>query len=133
MQGEGTTPVQGKRILVADDDPVVCRILEFVLGARGYSVRTANDGVAACEAAEREAPDLVLLDLNLPLRDGGAVLARLRASEATRDVPVLFLSGHDAGALDEVDPDGRSQGFIEKPFTTGRLLGTVASSLGLAV
>jgi len=81
-----------KRILLAEDDKFLRRAAESKLRQRGFDVRSAVDGDEALALALAEPPDLMLLDLLMPKRDGLQVLQALRASETTRDVPVVILS-----------------------------------------
>ena len=81
-----------KRILLAEDDKFLRRAAESKLRQRGFDVRSAVDGDEALALALADPPDLMLLDLLMPKRDGLQVLEALRASETTRDVPVVILS-----------------------------------------
>ena len=81
------------KILLVDDDGVVRDALEVFLTRAGHSVITAADGGAGVQAFGRHAPDLVVLDRDLPVMSGSAVLAKIRAASA---VPVVILTGHDA-------------------------------------
>ena len=81
-----------KRILLAEDDKFLRRAAESKLRQRGFDVRSAVDGDEALALALADPPDLMLLDLLMPKRDGLQVLQALRASETTRDVPVVILS-----------------------------------------
>lgn len=80
-------------VLVVDDDPTVRRILAKLLEKRfGASVREATDGFAGYMAVEAERPDLVLLDLSMPIVDGPAMLEKLRADERFVTLPVVVIS-----------------------------------------
>ena len=81
------------RILAVDDNTDVADGLARVLGGRGHTVRTANDGVAALEIANTFAPDVVLLDLGLPRLDGLEVARRLRRSDAQEGLLLVSMSG----------------------------------------
>src|SRR5689334_1072187 len=83
----------GAVVMVADDDPGVRSLISELLKHRGFAVREAPDGIIACEQAEAEPPALILLDVLLPRRDGYSVLLHLRSNEATRDIPVVLMSG----------------------------------------
>lgn len=79
-------------ILVVDDNPVNVRLLSQMLKARDYRVRTAGSGERALAAARSESPDLILLDVMMPDLDGYEVCSRLKADEATADIPIIFIS-----------------------------------------
>lgn len=105
-------------VLVVDDDRDVLDTMEEILTAEGHRVLTAANGVDALELAERERPDLVLLDLEMPKMDGRCFLKALRASSALVDVPVVVLSG----APDAAELDAES---VRKPLRLDTLLGLI--------
>ncbi|HEV8551000.1 MAG TPA: response regulator, partial [Polyangiaceae bacterium] len=79
-------------ILVVDDTAENLRLLASMLGAQGYEVRPVTNGRQALQAVERDPPDLVLLDINMPEMNGYEVCTALKARERSRDVPVIFLT-----------------------------------------
>ena len=79
------------RLLIAEDDKALALFLSRGLEAEGYRVTVAHDGVAAVEAFRLEGPDLTILDLNLPVKDGEQALAEMRAQEGQQ--PILVLTG----------------------------------------
>ena len=116
------------RILVVDDVAENVRLLEAVLAARGYDVRTANDGSVALELVESEQPDLILLDVMMPGLDGYEVCARLRANDETAVLPVIMVTssiGQEKTKAIEAGADD----FIPKPFNHDELLTRVRSLL----
>ena len=116
------------RILVVDDLPENVRLLEAVLGARGYEVVSAGDGLAALERVESASPDLVLLDVVMPGMDGYAVCRRLREREETAVLPVIMLTASDAAEKTQAIEAGADD-FIPKPFDHQELLTRVRSLL----
>jgi len=80
------------KILIVDDEPDVLRILEKRLTGNGYQVVSADSGYRALQMARKERPDLIILDIDMPDIDGGEVAARLKEEEATKHIPVIFLS-----------------------------------------
>lgn len=105
-------------ILLVDDDPDILRLLTLTLRSEGFRLLTASDGETALAMARRESPDLVLLDRNLPGRDGLALCQALRAEPdlRLRDVPIVLLTG-------EAEPEDTASGFaagatdyVIKPF-----------------
>ncbi|MCC6673349.1 MAG: response regulator [Planctomycetes bacterium] len=101
-----------RSILVVDDEPHLCDTVACLLEARGYDVTKAGDGEAALTEAERLHPDLVVLDYELPEMDGLEVIARLRARESTRNIPVLLATASRIS----VDEIRKADGFLAKPF-----------------
>ncbi len=107
---------KGKTILVVDDSATVRKLISSKLEKSGHNVVCAEDGVDAMSVLETTVPDLVLLDIAMPRMDGYSVCKLIRANEATKDVPVVMISGKD-GFFDKVR--GRmagTTGYITKPF-----------------
>ncbi len=118
-----------KKILVADDEPNIVAALEFLLQRRGYEVLVARNGDEALKLVEAFNPDLVLLDVMMPLRSGYEVCKRLREHADWRHIRIIMLSakGRDA----EVNK-GLSMGadlYITKPFSTRELMAKIAELL----
>jgi CheY-like chemotaxis protein len=117
------------RILVADDDPVILRLLQVNFRLEGYEVETAPHGEEALKKAREFLPDLILLDVMMPGLDGWEVCRQLKDNPATADIPVIFLS---ARAQDEDRRRGYALGVVEyvtKPFDPGQLVETVQRAL----
>jgi len=110
------------RILIADDDPQILRALRITLGARGYEIVTAHDGVTALAAIVEYHPDLVMLDLGMPNLDGLAVIDSVRGWNS---VPILVVSGR-SGASDKVEAlDRGADDYVTKPFSIDELLARI--------
>jgi adenylate cyclase len=118
------------RILVVDDVPQNVRLLEAVLAARGYEVLTADNGLAALEAAVSEQPDLILLDVTMPGLDGYAVCRRLREREETAMLPVIMVTS-SVGPEKTRAFEAGADDFISKPFNHDELLMRIRSLLRL--
>ena len=107
-------PAMSRRVLLVDDDPHIRQLLAFAFDKAGFAVEEAGDGEAALAAVARLAPDLVVLDINMPRMDGLEVCRRLRASS---EIPVLFLSSRD----DEFDRvlgiELGADDYVTKPFS----------------
>jgi len=82
----------GNRVLVVDDEPNVVSVIRDALTREGFSVLSAQDGAECLQKVESEQPDLVILDVNMPVMDGFKVLYALRESEDTRNLPVVMLT-----------------------------------------
>ena len=118
-----------RRILVADDDPVIVRLLQVNFKLEGYDVETAAHGEEALQKARELQPALILLDVMMPGLDGWEVARRLKDDDATKDIPVFFLS---ARAQEEDRRKGLELGvtdYVTKPFDPGELVGLVARCL----
>ena len=107
-----------KRILLVDDEPTVTRMLQMYLEATGaYEVRAENDSKQALAAAQAFGPDVIILDLVMPGKDGAAVAEEISADATLKDVPIVFLTA--LVTEKEVGHDGRDIGgypFLAKPI-----------------
>ena len=115
-------PATAERILVVDDEADIVALVAYHLAKHGYRVSTASSGTDALDAARRERPKLIVLDLMLPDMSGYDVLEQLRAGDATRDIAVLMLTAR------REEPD-RIQGlvlgaddYLTKPFSPQELV-----------
>lgn len=118
------------RILVVEDDRSLVRALASNLEVRGYDVSVATDGADAMRLAADDRPDLVILDLGLPERDGLEVLQSLRG---WTDIPVIVLSARGTEG-DKVEAlDAGADDYVAKPFGMGELLARVRAALRRAV
>lgn len=127
-----TTPAAAvRRILVVDDEPALTRTVKLVLEQTPhYQVETLNDPNLAVEVARKFQPDLILLDVMMPGKDGGEVAAELRDDPLTRRVPIVFLTA--AVQAPEVDSRGGVIGgfaFIAKPVSRVTLIQAIEQNL----
>lgn len=111
-----------KKVLIVDDEPEAIEFASVVLEENGYIPVGAADGIEGMEKAERERPDLILLDIMMPGKGGIAMYRELRSLEATRDIPVIIITGVSRGERFEErmlrqDPEmSPPDGYIEKPM-----------------
>jgi diguanylate cyclase (GGDEF)-like protein len=118
-------------ILVVDDNPVITKMLEEVLGRVGYAVTAAAGGAEALQCLHRGVTDLVLLDVDMPEESGLSVCRRIKANAATRDIPVIFVTSRaDRGDI-VAGFEAGGQDYIAKPFTRAELLARVRTHLTL--
>lgn len=110
------TPRIDQNVLVVDDNPFVTSLLEHGLRAEGYHVHIAPDGEAALRCARESLPDLILLDLDLPLIAGDEVCRRLKNDPATRLIPIVMITGHGGGQNKIAAWDYGADDFLTKPF-----------------
>src|SRR5262245_29707978 len=82
------------RILVVEDDPDICRLVTLLLQSAGHSVLTASDGAQGVTLAREGVPDLIVMDLVLPITDGWTAIRRLKGEARTAHIPILALSAH---------------------------------------
>jgi two-component system cell cycle response regulator len=91
-----TKEIAGATVLIVDDSAENVTLLSRILKMSGYGVETVDNGARAIEMAKRWPPDLILLDINMPLMDGFETCSHLRADERTKDIPVIFISAIDS-------------------------------------
>jgi two-component system, NtrC family, nitrogen regulation response regulator NtrX len=115
------------RLLVIDDEAEIRRSLRMILEYEGYEVMEASSGPEGIALVEREAPDLVFLDIKMPGMDGLEALQRLRAAGDT--VPVVIISGHGTVSTAVEATKAGAFDFIEKPLATERVLVTIRNAL----
>jgi DNA-binding response OmpR family regulator len=118
-----------KKILSADDDPVVQQFVSAILNENGYEVYTATDGEQAVAQAKAVLPDLMILDLIMPYRDGYEVLRLLREAPETRSIPVIILSAKSKEEDIIRGLEGGADDFIIKPFNALELVARVRKVL----
>jgi len=109
-----------ERVLVVDDDPPLRRMLERTLAAEGFAVTVAADGGAALIAAERSAPDVIVLDVAMPVLDGLAVCRRLRTKGLA--TPILMLTARDAVTDRVAGLEAGADDYLVKPFAVQELI-----------
>ena len=117
------------KVLIADDEPNIVVSLEFLMQREGHEVRVARDGQQALEAVRDFAPDLVLLDVMMPVKSGLEVLQAIRADESTARVKVVMLT---AKGRDTDVAKGLALGadaYLTKPFSTRELADRVRQML----
>ena len=113
------------KILLVEDNPMNRDMLSRRLGRRGYTVVTAEDGEAAIESARREQPDIILMDLSLPIVDGWEATRRLKSMPETSAIPVIALTAHAlAGDMEEAKEAGCDD-YDTKPIDLDRLIGKI--------
>jgi CheY-like chemotaxis protein len=103
-----------KRLLVADDDPLVADLVHQLLEGEAYQIEVAADGEEALRAIERRRPEVILLDLLMPVLDGFGVLERLQETPAWRDIPVIILTAKDLSVEEQSLLESRTRAVIHK-------------------
>ncbi|MGN1386723.1 MAG: response regulator YycF [Bacillus sp. (in: firmicutes)] len=115
-----------KKILVIDDEKPIADILEFNLKKEGFDVYCAYDGNEALEKVEEVKPDLILLDIMLPLRDGMEVCREVRKKY---DTPIIMLTAKDSEIDKVLGLEFGADDYVTKPFSTRELLARVKANL----
>ena len=126
---------EGKRyILVVDDDPDLVETISMMLESKGYEVGKAYDGMEGEEAIKKRRPDLIILDIMMPRKDGYVLCAELKANEETRDIPVVLLTavGEAVPSTRYTHADGmatEADEYIPKPIDSENLLKVIENLL----
>ena len=128
MPSEQTEPLA--KILVVDDDPEITESLRYALETNGYEVIIARDGNQGVALAEREQPDLMILDMMMPKRSGFLVLEKLRRSNEL-PIPVIMVTGNEGSRHKAYAELLGVNDYIRKPFPMDRLLEAVRKQLAL--
>jgi CheY-like chemotaxis protein len=117
------------RILVVEDDDGIRDLVDLILSSAGYEVFTAPDGATALQVVARTRPDLVLLDMRMPIMDGWEFARRYRASREPHAPIVVLTAARDAA---ERAAEIQANGYLGKPFDVDELLTLVSQHAGQA-
>ena len=120
------------KILLVEDNEMNRDMLSRRLARKGYEVLTAEDGARGLAAAASQKPDLILMDMSLPVVDGWEVTRRLKASEETQAIPVIALTAHALAADLEKALQAGCEDYDTKPVELPRLLGKIERLLRAA-
>ena len=118
-----------KKVLVIDDDDELADVVRQVLRDSGYSVATVRHGAAALELVRHISPDLILLDLTMPIMDGWSFVSQYRRS-AKADARIVLLTGNSHAP--EIAETLSADGYVTKPFDLADLISVVRRELPLA-
>jgi CheY-like chemotaxis protein len=116
-------------ILVADDDPDILSIVSMSLEAQGYTVHKATNGREAVDLARGNHPDLILMDMMMPVVSGYEAVTELKADAATKDIVIVGLSAKAMATDMERATEVGIDGYITKPFRIAQVLSVVESYL----
>jgi DNA-binding response OmpR family regulator len=129
--GEHTYQKFQNKILVIDDDPEMRLAMHVRLKANNYAVVFAVDGVSGIAQARYQRPDVILLDLGIPVGDGYIVLERLQANDKLACIPVIVVSGRDRGVNRDLSLKAGARIFLQKPVRHSDLLLAIDHVLGV--
>jgi len=129
----------GKRVLIVDDDEAIRLFVEAVLEGEGWECVLGVNGEEAVDMAEMVQPDLVILDINMPVMDGFEAFRRIRSSPFTEKIPVIMLTAvnqeatnghHDEHTMERQFAVPGPEGFVDKPVDASFLLNCVLGVMG---
>ena len=118
MQG----PEIPKKILVVDDDPAICNMLDKLLKANGYGTVTTQDGLQALNLARTERPDLIILDVMLPGMDGYKVCRWIKFDQQLKKIPVMILTSRMSPQDEQLAFECGADAFVTKAVKTEAIL-----------
>lgn len=111
-----------KKILVVDDEPQIVRLLSLRLKAKNFDVISAYDGYQCVQVAKLELPDLILLDIKMPLGGGIKAFENLKGIASTQNIPVIFITAFPSTAVKRQVMKMGAEDFISKPFNSDVLI-----------
>lgn len=129
-EDEKESDMAKKRILVVDDEHELVKALEIRLGAAGYDILTAYDGQEGLSRAQKEKPDLIVLDLMLPRMDGYKVCGLLKADAKYNKIPIIMLTARTQESDKKLSEEVGADVYITKPFEWQTLLSKIKELLG---
>jgi CheY-like chemotaxis protein len=118
-----------KSIVVADDDPDILSIVAMSLETQGYDVYKATNGREAVDLVRDHHPDLIILDMMMPVMSGYEAIAELKADDSTSDIPIIGLSAKAMATDMERATDVGIDGYITKPFRIAQVLSVIEGYL----
>ncbi len=118
-----------KKILIVDDERDIVKALMIRLQTNGYNVVAAFDGAQGLFMANKEMPDLVIIDIRMPAGDGFSVVEKLRQSNRTGQIPIIFLTGSPERNAEEKAMGLGARFYIKKPYDPEELLDAVKRAL----
>lgn len=116
-------------IVVADDDPDILSIVSMSLETQGWDVHKATNGREAVDLAKEFHPDLILMDMMMPVMSGYEAVAELKTDDATREIPIVGLSAKAMATDMERATDVGIDGYITKPFRIAQVLSVIEGYL----
>jgi DNA-binding response OmpR family regulator len=119
-----------KKILIVDDDPDVRQGMHMRLTANHYDTVLAADALSGMAEALRQKPDLIILDLGLPARDGFVVMEKLKTLPSLAVIPIIVVSARDIRENQELAIKAGARAFLQKPVDNAELLAVIRQALG---
>ena len=117
-----------KKILIVDDEPDLLKVLQIRLKDTGYEVFTGVNGQEALDIAKQTKPDLMILDLYLPVKNGDEVARILKNDEKFKDLPIMLISATNKTLSERTKKSG-ANAFLTKPFEPEELVNTIEKLL----
>ncbi len=119
-----------KKILVVDDQPAITSALNDLLSNSNFVVEIASNGQMAIDLAKEKKPDLILMDIMMPIKTGIEATRELRAEKDFKEIPIIFITARGQAGDEKTAREAGGSGFIYKPFSPKKILQTVQEILG---
>ncbi len=126
------TKKKNHKVLVVDDDPSVIRLVETLLKSRGYQVLTADEAPRGLEVAVKQTPDLIVLDVMMPIINGFNICRLLKSQPNLSHIPIILLTSRSSEEDRQIGLEVGADVYIAKPLNTEEFLGKVKELLGIA-
>ena len=120
-----------KKILIVDDDPNVHVILKLTLEKAGYQTASAMDAMQGPMMARTFKPDLIILDIMMPMLDGNKKAKILKENQLCKNIPILLLSSKNEDEMNRLTLEAGADGYIRKPFTPSEIVAKVKQTLAV--
>ena len=119
-----------RKILVVDDEPQIVRLLALRLKAKNFDVVSAYDGYQCVQVAKEELPDLILLDIKMPLGGGIKAFEKMKSISSTSNIPVIFITAFPSVKVKKLVMEMGAEDFVSKPFNSDLLIDKINIVLG---
>jgi two-component system, OmpR family, alkaline phosphatase synthesis response regulator PhoP len=119
----------GNKVLIADDEIHIIHVVAIKLKNNGYEVITAGNGAEAYDLACSESPDIIVTDCQMPFLTGLELIEKLRATEHTKDIPVVLLTARSFAISEEIQEQLKVEACLSKPFSPKELLKSIQDIL----
>ena len=119
-----------KKVLIVDDEPGIVRLLSMRLKSKNYEVFEAFDGLDCIGVAEKELPDLILMDIKMPNGGGFGAFEKLSQIESTKNIPVVFMTAYPKAEIKTQVESLGAKGLISKPFISEDFEQTIETVIG---
>lgn len=127
MSAPQQPPAAPKRVLIVEDNPLNMKLFSAMIGAQGYDVLQAMDGPLGLDMAQREHPDLIIMDIQLPGMSGLEVTQQLKSADATRDIPIIATTAFALRGDEEKIRASGCDGYMAKPIAITQFLDLIDS------
>lgn len=118
-----------KKVLIVDDEIHIVHVVAIKLRNNGYEVISADNGAEAFDLAQKEKPNIIVTDFQMPIMTGMELVEKLRQHDETKDIPVIMLTARSFAISKEEQQDLQISGCLSKPFSPKELLGNIEDIL----